>query len=248
MADAASEMSRQRLDYIDRPDGSVDAVLTITLPGGVVKRFTANVHPNEAQQIAGEIIGAEMLLNPEVGASIFKKIGKLAKKVAHSKVFQIAAKGLALAAPLLGPIAPAALVASAGLGVASKLAKAGIAAAHGAKGVAQELTASAHRDATKLTKTPAGAKALLQAANNKRLGADKLADTGKENHAPPPTAAAPTRRVPASSPAPSSSASPDVLQAARAGRVHSNDGSPITPAELLAAHNNGRIFFIEARI
>lgn len=251
MADAAAALSRQRIDYIDKPDGSVDAVLTITLPGGVTKRYTANVHPAEAQAISGEIIGAELLLNPEVGSffgKAFKKVGQLAKKVASSKVFALAAKGLAIASPLLGPLAPAALGAAAGLGVAAKLAKAGVAAAHGAKSVAAELTKSAHSDAVKLTKTPAGAAALLQHANNKRLGAEKVAD---KSPTPPPRAAAKPKPKPApkpapprpSSPAPSRAVTSDVLSAARAGRVRSNDGRPVTADQLLAAHASGRFFW-----
>lgn len=254
MADAAAALSRQRIDYVDKPDGSVDAVLTITLPGGVVKRFTSNVHPAEAQAISGEIIGAEYLLNPEVGFSfkkVFKGVGKLAKKVASSKVFALAAKGLAIAAPLLGPIAPAALGAAAGLGVASKLAKAGVAAAHGAKSVAAELTASAHKDAVKLTKTPAGAKALLEHANKKRLGAEKVADNSRDT--PQPRAAAKPKPAPKPAPKaaaaarPSSSSPPvtnDVLAAARAGRVRSNDGRRVTPDQLLEAHATGRLFWV----
>jgi hypothetical protein len=199
--------------------------------------------------------GAELLLNPTVGASIFKKIGRLAKKVATSKVFALAAKGLALAAPLLGPIAPAALGAAAGLGVASKLAKAGVAAAHGAKSVADALTKAAHSDAVKLTKTPAGAAQLLAVANQKRLGAEKAANKGPETPAPRaaavkrPAARAPSpapARAPSPAPARASSPAPssDVLALARAGRVRSNDGSSVSPSQLMAAHAQGRIYWV----
>lgn len=258
----ASQLSRQRLDHITRPDGSVDAVLTITLPGGVTKRFVANVTNDEAQQVSGEIIGAEVLCNPTVGAFSFKKLGRglknMAKKVASSKVFKLAAEGLAIASPLLGPLAPAALGAAAGLGVAAKLAKAGVAAAHGAHEVAKQLTDSAHADATRLTTTPAGAAALLQHANAKRLNAEKVADKGHDAPAPASKAPATARARPLVPPAaakPSSSAtlarapapaSSDVLALANAGRVRSNDGTPVTPAQLLAAHSAGRIFWVHA--
>lgn len=264
---AASTEVRKRLDFVDKPDGSVDAVLTISLPGGVQKRFVENVHPSEAQAISGEIIGAEFLLNPEVGFSfkkVFKGVGKLAKKVASSKVFALAAKGLAIAAPLLGPIAPAALGAAAGLGVAAKLAKAGVAAAHGAKSVAAELTAAAASDAKKLTKTPAGAAALLKAANTTRLSAEKVANTGRENVAPKPkpatksTAKSTAKSTPATPASKASSCKPcssasqfpamsegDLLARARAGRVRSNDGSPVSTSQLLAAHNAGRIYWVQ---
>jgi type IV secretory pathway TrbL component len=249
MADASTQ-TRQRLDFVDKPDGSVDAVLTISLPGGVQKRFTTNVHPSEAQAISGEIIGAEVLLRPQVGFSfkgVFKSVGKLAKKVASSKVFALAASGLALAAPLLGPIAPAALGAAAGLGVAAKLAKAGVAAAHGAKAVADELTAAAASDAKRLTTTPAGAAALLAAANKKRLGAEKIANSARENVAPKsaparPSNAAPARCASATQFPPMSEG--DLLARARAGRVRSNDGAAVSTSQLLAAHQQGRIFWV----
>lgn len=245
-------LSRQRIDFVDKPDGSVDAVLTVTLPGGVVTRYTSNVHPSEAQAVSGEIVGAELILNPTVGVSVFKKIGRLAKKVASSKVFELAAKGLAIAAPLLGPIAPAALGAAAGLGVASKLAKAGVAAAHGAKSVAAALTKAAHSDAVKLTKTPAGAAQLLAVANQKRLGAEKAAHKGPE---PAPRATAVKRpaarapsaapaRAPSPAPARASAPSSDVLALARAGRVRSNDGTGVSASQLMAAHAQGRIYWV----
>jgi hypothetical protein len=278
----AADISRQRLDFEPLPGGAVKAILTVTLPGGVIKRFESITTAEEAQQVEGDIVGAELMLDPtlrgEVGFNIFKSVKKLAKKVASSKVFKVAASGLALAAPLLGPVAPAALAAAAGMGVASKLAHAGVAAAKGAKKLSASLTASAAADARKLTKTPAGAASLLATANKRRLGAEKLADGGSS---PPPPAAAPAPKAPAARPAaraaravpaappakapaapapaaparapslalpprtaPANLSGADLLARARAGRVRSNDGRPVTDAELLAAHAQGRIFWV----
>jgi len=266
--------SRQRLDYETLPNGDVKAILTVTLPGGVVKRFESVTSAHEAEQVEGEIVGAELALNPDrvEGWNPFKKVAKLAKKVASSKVFKLAATGLALAAPLLGPIAPAALGAAAAMGVASKLAKAGVAAAKGASKLSAALTVSAANDAKKLTTTPAGAAALLDAANKRRLGAEKLADGPKPPAAPPaPRASAkrpavrPAARaaqavpaanlarasapsapaaLPAPRTAPANLSGSDLLARARAGRVRSNNGQPVTDAELLRAHGQGRIYWV----
>jgi hypothetical protein len=249
MATADPSNTRQRIDYIDLPGGGVKAVLTISLPGGVVKRFEAATDANEMKEVSGALLrSVGCCLGDEVGRSIFKKIGKgigkIAKSVASSKVFQLAAKGLALASPLLGPIAPFALAAGAGLGVASKLAKASVAAAHGAHDVAKALTLSAHADATKLTSTPAGAARLLATANAKRLGAEKVA-AGPAAKSKPNTAA-----IPGSStadhrcPQLSGNTEADVLAAAKAGRVRSNQPGAITPSQLLAAHKQGRLYWV----
>ncbi|SRR6266545_4507559 len=236
MADATGV--RKRIDYIDKPDGSVDAVLTITLPGGVTKRFVANTSPDEAQAVTGDIVGAELaLLGPDVvGFNLFKSVGKLAKKVASSKVFALAAKGLAVAAPLLGPLAPAALGASAGLGVAAKLAKGSVAAAHGAKSVAAALTKSAIADARKLTKTPAGAKSLLADANKTRVNTEKVIEAQPEKKRAPAARSAPA--------AARSGSEADLLARARAGRVRSNSGAPVNASQLLAAHREGRVYWV----
>lgn len=244
--------TRQRLDYETLPDGSVKAILTVSLPGGIVKRFEAVTSAEEAQSVEGDIVGAELALNPghEVGWNPFKAVAKLAKKVVNSKVFKVAATGLAVAAPLLGPIAPAALGAAAAMGVASKLAKAGVAAAKGAKKVSQALTASAARDAKKLTRTPRGAAQLLAVANRRRLGAEALAE-GKPKRKPlrftrkrakPRKAAAPT--APALAAAPAKMGEGELLKRARLGRVRSNKRGAVTDRQLLQAHRAGRIYWV----
>jgi hypothetical protein len=252
MATADPTNTRQRIDYIDLPGGGVKAVLTISLPGGIVKRFEAVTDPSEMKEVSGALLrSVGCCMGDEVGKSIFKKIGKgigkIAKGVASSKVFQLAAKGLALASPLLGPIAPFALGAAAAAGVASKLAKAGVAAAHGAHDVAKALTLSAHGDAVKLTSTPAGAARLLATANAKRLGAEKVA-AGKST--PAPKSKPNTSALPSSSTADIRCAQlrgtteADLLAAAKSGRVRSNQAGTATPSQLLAAHKAGRIYWV----
>lgn len=272
--DPLAGLVRQRLDFRDNADGSITTTLTISLPNGVVKRFEDVTWPHEVEAVAGEHIGGELaILGPdgEIGISFFKRlgrvakgVGKIAKDIASSKIMKIAAAGLALAAPLLGPIAPVALAASAGLGVAAKLAKAGVAAAQGATNVAKQITASAALDARRLTKTPEGAASLLQAANNKRLAASAIA-------AKPSTVRRPTPRLAASNPrgttlarrpaaavarptAAKASTSTkitypplseaDLLARARSGRVRSSRGENVTEPQLLAAYKTGRIYWV----
>jgi len=252
MAAAPSpELTRQRVDYINRPDGAVEAVLTISLPGGVTKRFSTIVTREEVEGVEGDIVGAELaLLGPDaVGFSfgkLLKGVGKIAKSVATSKVFKLAATGLAMAAPLLGPIAPIALAASAGMGVASKLAGAASAAIKGATSVANALTASAASDAKRLTTTPEGAASLLAAANAKRLGAERIAAKVPTPKPKPRPRAAPRPAAPrpaAPQYAPRSEAA--LLASARAGRVKSNHATTVSDSQLLAAHRSGRVFWVQ---
>jgi hypothetical protein len=268
----APELTRQRIDYRDRPDGSVEAILTISLPGGTTKRFTSVVTRKELEAVEGEIVGAELALaGPDaVGFSfgkLIKGVSKVAKSVASSKVFKLASSGLALAAPLLGPIAPVALAAAAGMGVASKLSGAAAAAAKGASAVANALTQSAANDAKRLTKTPQGAASLLAAANAKRLGAERIAAKSAPKPPPPkpkPKAAAPKPKPkaapkppapPAPPPPPAPRALPapavimrseaDLLARARQGRVRSNVNQPVSDSQLLAAHRSGRVYWVQ---
>lgn len=252
---SAETDTRQRLDYETLPNGDVKAILTVTLPGGTVKRFEAITTKAEAEKVEGEIVAGEIALSPEaltvVGWNPFKAVAKIAKKVANSKVFKIASTALAVAAPLLGPIAPAALGAAAAMGVASKLAKAGVAAAKGAGKVAAAITKEAASDAAKLTKTPEGAAQLLAVANKRRLGGEQLADKSpgpaSESAAAPPPPAARRKLRPAAAPAAPTGApmsSEALLARARAGRVRSNQPGPINPDQLLIAHKAGRIFWV----
>lgn len=102
---------RNRLDYRWLPDGRIEAILTVTLPHGAAFRFSETCHPEEIATWIREN-------RPEVAGflgKLWKGVKKVAKKVATSKVFSIATKALAFAAPILGPLAPAALAASVGL-------------------------------------------------------------------------------------------------------------------------------------
>ena len=246
-----TEKTRQRIDFVPLPGGAVKAILTVTLPGGEIKRFEAVTSAHEAQGVEGVIVGAELELARSVGAfrplKAFKKVGKLAAKVASSKVFKLAAAGLAAAAPVLGPLAPVALAAAGGMAVASKLTRASIAAAKGAKSIASALTQSAAADAVKLAGSADGARALLETANARRLGAEKVAELTPERSAPSsaPAGARPRQRAAASSPAPSSTrGGQELLARARAGRVRSSSGAPVSVTELLEAHHAGRIYWV----
>lgn len=273
---AAPALPKQNLDYIEHPDGSLTAVLTVTFANGEQKRFETLVTREEAESVQGEYVGAEIALigpNGEVGFFGFikkavKSVGKVVKAVAASKIMKIAATGLAVAAPILGPLAPAALAASAGLGIAGKLASAGAAAASGAKEMAKQLTAQAGVDAKALTKTAAGAASLLKAANAKRVAADniparkpgaKRTAPAKPKLAAKPAAKPPLKLVqrpkltvkPAAKPAAAkpAAAAPyseaDLLARARAGRVRSNQkGVQLSEKQLLEAHKAGRIIWV----
>jgi hypothetical protein len=164
-----------------------------------------------------------------------EKLGKAAladvKKVVTSKVFRIAASALATAIPVVGPIVgPALYAASSALGVAGKLISAGVHAARGSKSVAQQLTSDAMADAKLLTSSPEAAQALVSIANGKRKAVETLAAPTKPATRPP-VVTAPKK-------------SDDVLAAARAGRLRSNRGGSITPAQLQAAADGGRIFWV----
>lgn len=230
-AEKPPEITRQRIDYEDLPDGDVKAILTITLPGGIIKRFEAISTREELEEVQGEIVAGEYALRgDEVGFSfgkLLRGVGKIAKGIASSKVFKLAAAGLAFAAPLLGPIAPMALAASAGMGVASKLAKAGAAAASGAVSMAQSITKSAARDARRLTTNPMAAASLLADANRKRLGAERVAFYSDAETSRSVSGAAPL--------------SSELVMAAREGRVRSSTGQIVNALQLRAANNEGRV-------
>lgn len=170
-----ADLSKQHLDYEELPDGSVRAILTVTLPGGNQLVFKGDpVTPKEAESVEG--------LYDEVGnifGDIAKGIGKVAKgvvkgvkAVASSKVFAAAAKGLALVAPALGPLAPVALTASTVMSTTNKLAQARHAAARGNKKLAAQITARAVAEAHKAAPTKAAT--LLKIANDKAKRAHAL--------------------------------------------------------------------------
>lgn len=235
----AADLTRQRIDYVTAPDGRVRAILTVTLPGGLVKTFEASINPNDPIEVAGIEVGLFGIKAPKFLRKAIKTVGHVAKAIAHSKVLMLAAGALASAIPFAGPIVgPALMLAATTMGVAGKLSKAHLFAHHGAHAEAKALTSSAVSDAHKLTSTPAAAKGLLQLANHKRLALAKHAGIpASPTVRPAPTARPAPRVAPALAPS-------DPLAAARAGRVRSNRGGAVSPAELAAAHASGRIFWV----
>ena len=159
---ALVDLSRQRIDYTEKPNGDTVATLTVTLGDGSVHRYEGTSTAREVDQLAKVIANAEMRAMKISGAiegwddaqisgmfgSIFKavkSVGKIARKIASSKAFKWAGKGLVAIAPALGPFAPAALAVGGGMMVASKLSDASIAAEAGAKRVSKMLTGGARR-------------------------------------------------------------------------------------------------------
>jgi hypothetical protein len=262
---------KQHIEYKTAPDGTVSAVLTVTLPNGTKQVYEAKVDTDEMRKVEGAIIGAELQIagyGPEMVGFNFGKlikgvtkgVGKLAKGIATSKVFKMAAAGLALAAPILGPFAPAVLAVSAGMGIASKLSSAGVAAARGAKNVAAAFTNAAQLDARRLGGTAENAAKLLNGANEKRLKAESIQTRSEAKPAPRPAPARAAARPPARITQPAQPAQPaqptqlaarptstaDILTHARLGRVRSSDGAPVSPDQLLSAHRDGRIYWVQA--
>ncbi len=220
-----AKISRQRLDHIQLPDGSWEAVLTITLPG-VAKPFIfrepatlaeARADAGDAPQVAGifDAIGKGL-------KSIGKTVVGAVKSVASSKVFKTAAKGLALAAPILGPLAPVALTASGAMLTTSSLVGARRKAAHGDKRGAAKLTAEAIANAKRIA--PKNHGALLKIAADKSRGAHSI------------SAGKPTKKSkPAKTKRPSSTRAPS----SPAGRV--------SASALIAAAHSGRVFLIQPK-
>lgn len=210
-----SQLSQQRIDYIDLPNGGQRAILTVTLPGGKQYTYSADVSAAEAAKVEG--------LYDEVGSlfgDIGKRLGKIAKGavkavrgVASSKVFALAAKGLAMVAPALGPLAPAALATSATMGIAGKLSQARVAGARGNKKLAAQITASAVKSAHAIA--PKNAKTLLALANTKSARAVNvpLKSSSTKSSSKP-------KSLPASTSSASRVNSKQLLAAARKGQVY----------------------------
>lgn len=184
------KISRQRLDFEEHPDGSVTAILTVTLPDGTVQRYRSTSTPEELDQFASAIANAETKLTKRIEgmsdeeiAGIFgdiwngvKSVGKAVAKVATSKVFKAASKGLASIAPALGPYAPAAMAVSGGMQVTSKIAQSALAAEAGANRAARALGIGAKKRASAMTRgKPKLTNALLKWGSRKRKSAFGLA-------------------------------------------------------------------------
>jgi hypothetical protein len=124
-------------------DGRVRALLTLCFANNTRFRFVAECDPRT-------IIAVMREQHPEIGFSlkgIIKGVGKIAKKVASSKVFALAAKALKSVAPFLGPLAPALAGASLAMGATTKLIAAKSLSAKGRKADAAKLVAAAAKDA-----------------------------------------------------------------------------------------------------
>jgi len=182
------KLSRQRIDFTEDGKGNTTANLTVTLGDGSVRRFKATSTEREVDKLAKGIANAEMR-QMEISGEIagwgedeisgwfskivkgVKKVGKVARKIASSKVFKMAGKGLLAASPVLGPFAPAAAAIGGGMMIASKLSDASIAAEAGAKRVSRTLTGGAGKYVRRIARKPGSWKKLLGWGNRRRLGA-----------------------------------------------------------------------------
>ncbi len=268
------DISRQRMDYSVGPSGETIATLTITLGDGSTHRYSASTDDEEIDEVASAFAATELKQRKIEGESFteneiagvfsfFKKavraVGNVAKKIASSKVFKYAAKGLALVAPVLGPFAGPALAVSGAMGVASKLASAGVAAAAGAKKAARALMRGAKKLAAKKVKSRKARRALMRIANKKRKAASRLADKPsrrRRRRRPmrrarpvrrrPTRQARPVRRRPTRRPRRRTVRKPNLLVAARAGRLRSNKRGAVTARSLAKAARRGRVYWIAA--
>jgi hypothetical protein len=173
-----SQVMRCRLDHRWLKNGRIQAILTVTLPNGHMVRHTAECDPHD-------ILAAVRASNPAfVGFSLgglWKGIKKVAKGVATSKVFKAAGTAMMAAAPFLGPLAPIALTAAAGMKASTALLAAKAHAAAGNTAAAQTLVSYA----ANIAKTPTvfhSATALATNASARR-GA---AHFGAHDPPPPP--------------------------------------------------------------
>lgn len=268
------QLSKQRLDFSALPGGGQRARLTLTLAGSSRPfTFIEDVHPWEALQYQRQVAGVEVGLIQEVGGirrvgaaagipsaaqlrSMFDSLpaankqqqlmssltrgglGKAGKTVAKgiataaiatAKVMQTAAQGLAVIAPALGPLAPAAMGVAGAIGVAGKLASAKNAADVGATLTAAGITNSAIKDAQRLA--PAAFGSLLQIANEKANSARSVTPGAHSQGLPRALALAP-------------SGGSDAMALVTSGRVRSDQGGPVTAAQLMAAQMGGRLFFV----
>ncbi len=256
------EMSRQRLDFSTGPNGETVATVTITLGDGSEHRYSASTDDEEIENLASALALAEIkerkiegsYTEEEIAGLLdfvkkgIKVVSNVAKKVASSKAFALAATGLALAAPALGPFAGPALAVSAGMGVASKLAKGAVAAEAGAKRAARLFTKSAKKEAKR--RSPKNWRKLLKYANRKRKALAKVASKKrkrrKKRKKKPSRKRRPTtrRRPTPRRRRPKKKKKPNIITAAKKGKLRSNKKGAVTRAELKRAAKRGRIFWI----
>lgn len=259
------DMSRQRLDFSIGPNGETIATVTVTLGDGSEHRVSASTNQEEIDELAATLAQVEMraariegtLSEEEIAGFLsfvtkaVKSVGNIAKKVASSKAFSLMAKGLALAAPALGPFAGPALAVAAGMGVASKLAKGAIAVEAGAKRAARLFTKSAKKEAKR--RSPKGWRKVLKYANRKRKAAAKIASKKRRRRKRRPARKKPSRRrkPTARRRRPTTkrrrkrkTKRPSILAAAKAGKLRSNKKGAVSRKTLRRAARKGRIFWI----
>lgn len=140
-AQAFRQVARYRLDYTWDDAGRVHAHLTVTLPGGRMFRFAEQGDPYAIYEMVmqhrpDEFIGFSL-------KGLWKGIKKGARAVATSKVFKTASTALAMAAPALGPMAPAAMAAAGAMKASSALLAAKTYAANGDMASAATLVSAA---------------------------------------------------------------------------------------------------------
>lgn len=246
------DLSRQRLDFSEGPNGETIAVLTVTLQDGSVHRYTAQTDQDEIDNLASVLAVSESrLMRAGIGAHMseeeisgfldsivkgVKAIGNVAKKVVTSKVFRVAGKGLAMAAPALGPFAPAAMAVSAGMATASKIGAAAIAAEGGARRASKNLARIARKKASASVRgnTKSLGKLMRSAAGKRRSAWKVLGKRARKI-----TKTTRKRRTP-------STKRPDIMLAARRGKLRSNQKGSVTSRTLATAARRGRVYWIAA--
>lgn len=245
-----SSLLRKRLDVEHLPGGGVRAVLTVSLAGGRVERYVADIE-GDGNEVGGNpvqfVVAVKKLKadvdagkygsGPSARAAVLAEIERLKKKymtgginlkkvgAAVGKVMAVAAKGLTLAAVVLPP--PANAAAALGAGVMAVGSKLTAAAVSGKPAQAAGIVADAATDAARLTKSAAGARELLDEANEVRKGG--LAVATREVAAAPRgrTRVEPRRAV----------------ELARR-RLRSTTPGAVSVSELEGAARGGRVFVV----
>lgn len=257
-----SDISKQRIDYSTGPAGETIATLSVTLADGSTHRYSASATDKEVDDLASAFANAEIRerkrveghMSEEEIAGFFsfvkkavRKVGNVVKKVANSKVFKLAAKGLVAISPVLGPLGPIAAGAGGAMMIASKLASAGVAASAGARRAAKKLVRSAKRVAKRFSRSKKGRRALLKLGNRKRKAAERLARrTSRGRRRKPSRRRRPSKRRTRrrAAPAKRRTRKPNILAAARAGRLRSNKPGSISAKKLMRADRKGRVYWV----
>lgn len=254
-------LSRQRLDFSTGPKGETVATLTITLGNGSVHRYSASVDDEEYAAYGAAISAAEArqariegVAEVEIAgvfssvASAFKKVYRGAQKVASSKVFKMAGKGLMIAAPAMGPFAPAAFAVAGGMQTASQLSDASLAAEAKAKRVARALTKGAKKGARKASGGSGRSfAAIMRYANRRRKGANRRAvmrSWGLDRWGRKISTGRKKKIVRRKKAVRRKKGTPSPVRAAKRGTLRSNKPGGVTTGELKRAARLGRIFWV----